>query len=384
MVSSSSLHTSPRRSRRRTRTLVGVLAGLALPASLLLSPARTEAAPALLTPHVGLAPNTGPPTTLTTVHGKHFNAHEAVDVYFDATDEALATTNGRGAFSIQLTVPSSATSGGHRISAVGRSSGLAARAAFTVNVNWASFRDGPQRTGVNPYENVLSPSTVPGLNELWSFPTGSSVGSSPAVANGVVYVGSGDHNVYALNATTGAELWSYTTGGPVSSSPAVANGVVYVGSYDHNVYALNATTGAERWSYTTGGVVSSSPAVASGVVYVGSNDANVYALNATTGAKLWSYTTGSFVPSSPAVANGVVYVGSYDDNVYALNATTGAALWSSTTGSSVESAAAVANGVVYVGSDDGNVYAYSLGVVLGRNRPVPASLHPNLALKATA
>jgi outer membrane protein assembly factor BamB len=67
------------------------------------------------------------------------------------------------------------------------------------------------------------------------------VGSSPAVANGVVYVGSNDNNLYALNATTGAKVWNYTTGGSVYSSPAVANGVVYVGSQDHNLYALGTT-----------------------------------------------------------------------------------------------------------------------------------------------
>ena len=61
------------------------------------------------------------------------------------------------------------------------------------------------------------------------------------------------YNVYALNATTGALLWNYTTGGSVYSSPAVANGVVYVGSDDFNVYALNAITGAKLWSYATGG-----------------------------------------------------------------------------------------------------------------------------------
>ena len=82
--------------------------------------------------------------------------------------------------------------------------------------------------------------------------TGNYVDSSPAVANGVVYVGSDDRNVYALNASTGAKLWSYTTGDIVYSSPAVANGVVYVGSYDDNVYALNALTGAKLWSFTTG------------------------------------------------------------------------------------------------------------------------------------
>jgi hypothetical protein len=102
----------------------------------------------------------------------------------------------------------------------------------------------------------------------------------------------------------------------VYSSPAVAGGVVYVGSADHKIYALNATTGAYIWSYTTGFNVYSSPAVASGLVYVGSNDGNVYALNASTGALVWSYLTG-FVESSPAVADGIVYVGSYG-NIYAF------------------------------------------------------------------
>jgi len=58
------------------------------------------------------------------------------------------------------------------------------------------------------------------------------------VVNGVVYVGTTDHNVYALKASTGAKLWSYTTGNEVISSPAVANGVVYVGSADGKVYAF--------------------------------------------------------------------------------------------------------------------------------------------------
>ncbi len=270
--------------------------------------------------------------------------------------------------------------------------------------DWTQFhRDNMQRW--NPYETVLGVGNVGGLQvkwnipiggmsspavvngvayvgsledgsvyalngstgaKLWSYATGSYIrSSSPAVANGVVYIGSDDFNVYALNASTGAKLWSYTTGGYVRSSPAVANGVVYIGSDDFNVYALNASTGAKLWSYAFGNFASS-PAVANGVVYIGSDDFNVYALNASTGAKLWSYTTGSYVRSSPAVANGVVYVGSGDNNVYALSASTGAKLWSYDTGSGVESSPAVANGVVYVRSDDNKVYALnaSTGVKL--------------------
>ena len=76
--------------------------------------------------------------------------------------------------------------------------------------------------------------------------------SSPAIANGIVYVGSGDQHVYALDAATGALRWSFATGDVVHASPAIADGVVYVGSWDRNVYALDAATGRERWKYTTG------------------------------------------------------------------------------------------------------------------------------------
>ena len=61
----------------------------------------------------------------------------------------------------------------------------------------------------------------------------------------------------------------YQTQGNVSSSPAVADGMVFVGSYDDKLYALNATDGKLVWSYLTGGMVVSSPAVANGVIYVG-------------------------------------------------------------------------------------------------------------------
>ena len=185
------------------------------------------------------------------------------------------------------------------------------------SVNWTEFHTKDMERW-NQCEKVLNVHNVGNLSLKWSYITFGSVETSPAVAKGVVYVGSDGFRVYALNANTGAELWSFTTGNMVDSSPAVANGVVYVGSEDNNVYALNAKTGAKRWSYATGGYVTSSPAVANGVVYVGSYDNNVYAFDAKTGAKLWSYTTGSYA-ADPVVANGVVYVGdTFGSTVYAF------------------------------------------------------------------
>ena len=98
---------------------------------------------------------------------------------------------------------------------------------------------------------------------------------------GLVYFLSADGNVYALNATTGAtpKLWSFKAVYWGDSSPAVANGVVYVGTQDQHIDALKAATGAELWSFTTGNAVLSCPAVANGMLYVGSGDGNLYAFH---------------------------------------------------------------------------------------------------------
>jgi outer membrane protein assembly factor BamB len=93
----------------------------------------------------------------------------------------------------------------------------------------------------------------------------------------VVYVGSEDGSIYAVDALAGTQIWSKTTGGQVYSSPAIANGVVYVGSWGNTIYAFNAITGNEVWNYKTGGGVFSSPSIAGGVVFVGSYDSKVYA-----------------------------------------------------------------------------------------------------------
>jgi outer membrane protein assembly factor BamB len=214
---------------------------------------------------------------------------------------------------------------------------------------WPMFHHDLDHTG-------YSTSTAPTTNDtLWNYTTSGGVYSSPAVADGMVYVGSFDDRIYCLNASTGTQIWDYTTGAVVESSPAVSAGMVYVGSDDYNVYCLNASTGGKIWNYTTGGFVRSCPAVSAGMVYVDSDDYHVYCLNASTGTPAWNYTTGSFLESSPAVVAGMVYVDSDDYNVYCLNASTGDKIWNYTTGGGISSPA-VSAGMVYVGSNDRNVY----------------------------
>ena len=215
----------------------------------------------------------GPPTGTTVISGSGFSAHAAIDIYFDVTDEFLVIASASGAFSgLSLEVPASALPGKHWVTAVQRTSGTGVQMPFSVFSNWGQFRFTPTHKAFDPYENLLSPSSVGALDKQWSYATQAGVISAPAIVNGVVYAASKDNYVYALKASTGALLWKFPTGASIQSSPAVVNGVVYVGSFDNSIYALNATTGAPLWTYATqepGGVYAS-PTVANGIVYVGS------------------------------------------------------------------------------------------------------------------
>jgi outer membrane protein assembly factor BamB len=189
---------------------------------------------------------------------------------------------------------------------------------------------------------------------LWNH-SGHEFDSSPAIDNGFVYIGSDDGYVYCLDIATGTTFWRTEIGGAVRSSPAVVDGRVYVGSGDHDMFCLNASNGDELWSYPTSSRVYSSPAVSDGVVYIPLDDFCVYALNASDGKEIWRTHTGT-VLSSPSVHDGYVYVGSIDGYVCGLNASTGAMIWQYQTEDTVSSCPAVAYGCVYVGSEDNNVY----------------------------
>jgi outer membrane protein assembly factor BamB len=170
---------------------------------------------------------------------------------------------------------------------------------------------------------------------LWTSNVTIGQAASPAVANGTVYVGSADYAGpvladYDAAGSAGcsgtpktctplwtASVWNGTDVSSNTSSPAVANGVVYISSGGHTLYAVDAASHIRLWATDTGGSVSLSPAIANGVVYVGSSTGIFLALNATTGAQLWSGATGGPINSSPAVANGMVYVGSDDGAVHA-------------------------------------------------------------------
>ena len=242
---------------------------------------------------------------------------------------------------------------------------------------------------------------------LWSY-EGDGVFYWGQVVGGILYVGSEDDHLYALDASTGELVWRYRTDGDVLPS-VIADGVLYAGSEDGHVYALDAATGELVQTYAVGDGMPGLPTVRDGVIYTGSEDGRVYAMDASNGEILWSYETdvdpaldgttilsevidqvaiaraggkyygldtstgdllwlyeisGPLWPGSlPTLQDGVLYLG-LSSHVEALDALTGANLWSYETGAPARpqfSTPAVEGGVVHVALGDGHLHAVEAG-----------------------
>jgi outer membrane protein assembly factor BamB len=178
--------------------------------------------------------------------------------------------------------------------------------------DWPQFHFAADRSGFNPAETTLNASNVSELVLSWSRTISAAPVTPPVVADGVVYAGSNDGNVYALNASTGAILWKGAAGVSVPTPPAVAAGRVFVGSDDAKVSAFPtscSTPCAPVWVTTAAGGISASLAVANDVLYVGSSrvgGGELAALDVATGSVLWQAPL-DLAPDGVAVANGIVY-----------------------------------------------------------------------------
>jgi len=317
--------------------------------------------PVLAQTLVTLTPATGHPNLPVTVSGSGFADSEAVDIYIDTVDSLLAVSGATGSIKVSITMPAAAQPGLHYVTAIGRRSGDAAQAAFTVSTNWSEDGFGAAHLLWNQYENTLSPSVVPALELLWSAPE-SSLHGSPIVIGDKVYIasntGGSGNGLYALNATTGALIWHQTTaaGEAFNASAAVAGGAVYVVGSTGIAYAFNAAKGTFMWSQQLASPGYSGPVVVDGVIYVASG-ISIYALS-TTGSIMWSTATGAQIRAdSLAVVNGRVFAASTDGYVYALNASTGAVIWTYFLQAAIYTTPAVANGIVYAAAVNGGIYA---------------------------
>ena len=224
---------------------------------------------------------------------------------------------------------------------------------------WLTAQRDIQHTGAVP-----GPTFAPRGTTKWRFESQGAMRTNPVVADGRVYVATGDNRLVALDEATGDVLWSHPFSARVtSSSLTVADDLVFVGIHDRTLYALDTKTGEQRWSYTTEGQIFGSATVENGSVYFGSTDGHLYSLDARTGEVLWSsrrrFTARAVerITSSPTVNQGIVVAGSQDHNLYILDAASGGRRYLLHIGNPINEAITVVGNRAYFTSAPGLVVA---------------------------
>jgi eukaryotic-like serine/threonine-protein kinase len=245
------------------------------------------------------------------------------------------------------------------------------------------FGTNPQHTGV--YNSDFPSDMI--LKLKWKFKTNGKILATAVTINDVIYFGSNDSCLYALN-PDGTMKWSFKSNGAICSTPAIKDTVIYFNNYGATFYALNINTGKEIWHFMTDGekhrtgagllgetprerviedpydFYQSSPQIVDSIVYFGSGT-YMYALNLNNENLIWKYNTSEVIHSTPAIYDGLIYFGCWNSYLYALNALTGHCYWVFQTGSDpgsrlmegIQSSPTVSDTFVIFGSRDANVYA---------------------------
>ncbi|MGH9676441.1 MAG: PQQ-binding-like beta-propeller repeat protein, partial [Candidatus Acidiferrum sp.] len=244
-------------------------------------------------------------------------------------------------------------------------------AALTISTSpafsrgdWLVFRGNPLQTGVvkarvshgNPLPADAAEDLLPDkLGILWKYETKDSIEGAPAVADGVVFVGSMDEHLYALELLTGKLKWDYKAA-PFKASPSVHGNGVYIGDGDGKFHCLDKATGAKRWIFETAAEITAGANFFGDLILVGSYDETLYCLTPE-GKTKWAFKTQGPFNGSPAVTAGRTFVAGCDSNAHVIDIEKGTEQAAIDLGSQSGATAAVDGDFLYVGTMGSQVQA---------------------------
>lgn len=219
--------------------------------------------------------------------------------------------------------------------------------AALASADWTIFRGNPLQTGVSSEKLPAK------LQVLWKFETKDAVESTAAIVAGIVYVGSYDEHLYALDLAGGKEKWKLKLG-PIKAPVSVKDGTIYVGNTDGDFFAIDAAKGGKRWTFKTDGEISSGANFAGDTILFGSGDEHLYCLSKE-GKEVWKYKVpGGPVLGSPAIAGDRTFAAGCDSVLHVLDVANGKEQAKVEMGSPVGATVAVAGDQLYVGTMSSN------------------------------
>lgn len=279
--------------------------------------------------------------------------------------------------------------------------------------------EGIRNTGVVPVLDLKMPPIV-----KWQFSANDLSLGNLVVADGSVFVTSGDGHIHALRSSDGSKLWETAAFGDTSisgiavsqsgpadyliatsatgiavfdrnngeivwkanvdqglASPLIVGESIYTGGYNGILYSFRLDNGAIRWKHDfledapadppgfdgNRARFGDKPARPRGISSDGKlvfltvfDQCRVLAIDAESGQRAWETRTKGWMLGRPAVGKDQIYVGSQDKNFYAVDISNGLFSWISKTKSRVEASAAVTDRFVFCGSCDSHLYCHDI------------------------
>lgn len=158
-------------------------------------------------------------------------------------------------------------------------------------------------------------------------PNDSQIVNSIATFRHMAFSGNYANQVVAFDVERGMIAWVYTDKNlPFFSSPGMSEKLLFIGSRDKHLHAIDQETGEAAWKFPTGARVESSPIVFHNGVIAGSSDGRLYALTLDTGSELWRIDLGEGLVASPAYGCGTLVISGEDGTVFALRESTHSAV----------------------------------------------------------
>jgi outer membrane protein assembly factor BamB len=218
---------------------------------------------------------------------------------------------------------------------------IVALSAAAQNTGWPLFRGNPEQTGVTAAKLPAK------LETLWTFKAGDAFESTVAVSGGVVYAGSMDEHVYAIDLAKGTQKWKYKAG-PFKAPPAVRDGSVYIGDLDGNFHCVDAIKGTKKWSFETGAEVGGANFYRDDILFT-SHDENLYCVSKD-GKQRWKFKTDGPIYGAPAVADGKTFLVGCDSQMHVIDVAKGKEIRSVELGGQTGASASVLGDLLYVGT----------------------------------
>lgn len=249
----------------------------------------------------------------------------------------------------------------------------------------------PLHRGTLTQTGVSAADLPSNLTLLWKQELVGGPGLAPAVADGVVYVGTDDGKLFALQLSDGQRKWEFRQEDAILAPPTVMGDYVFVGDEGGNLWAVRTRDGRDDWSFKSDGAIYSGAvplpvrAALAPQVLVGSYDGGLYCIRTTDGELLWTYKTADKLHGTPAVAGEFAFVAGCDGFLHCVRHRDGALLAKFNFKAPSASAAAFANDRFFLGTYGNQVVAIEFDAARAATAPaiLPAASQPGTSPTAS-